>query len=250
MGSGLGWMPFDVSKGLALMAECIELSRRLGFTWAEGFGLTCDGILRTAAGDIDGAQRCFSEGLEIERRIGDEQGAGLSLGGLAQLAADRGDLEEALDLYRQSCVAFQANGDRAEEARILSEMASTHLRRGDSTLARQAFFESAQAYQDIASVRGVGLSLIGLAAANASEGRNVEALKIAAAAEVYARQDGIVNVYTEQPVGRDFIAAAGAALSAEDVTNATEVGRLLTISEALELARGPVRTPWRTAAGG
>ena len=250
MCSGLGWMPFDVSKGLALMAECIELSRRLGFTWAEGFGLTCDGILRTAAGDIDGAQRCFSEGLEIERRIGDEQGAGLSLGGLAQLAADRGDLEEALDLYRQSCVAFQANGDRAEEARILSEMASTHLRRGDSTLARQAFLESAQAYQDIASVRGVGLSLIGLAAANASEGRNVEALKIAAAAEVYARQDGIVNVYTEQPVGRDFIETAGAELSAEDVTNATEVGRLLTISEALELARGPARTPRRTTTGG
>ena len=250
MSSGLGWMPFDVSKGLALMAESIELSRRVGFTWAEGFSLTCDGILRTAAGDIDGAQRCFSEGLEIERRIGDEQGAGLSLGGLAQLAADRGDLQEALDLYRQSCVAFQANGDRAEEARILSEMASTHLRRGDSTLARQAFLESAQAYQDIASVRGVGLSLIGLAAANASEGRNVEALKIAAAAEVYARQDGIVNVYTEEPVGRDFIDAASAELSADDVTNATEVGRLLTISEALELARGPARTASRTAAGG
>ena len=146
--------------------------------------------------------------------------------------------------------SVQANGDRAEEARILSEMASTHLRRGDSTLARQAFLESAQAYQDIASVRGVGLSLIGLAAANASEGRNVEALKIAAAAEVYARQDGIVNVYTEQPVGRDFIETAGAELSAEDVTNATEVGRLLTISEALELARGPARTPRRTTTGG
>jgi predicted ATPase len=237
MGSGLGWMPFDVHRGLALMAESIELSRRLGFTWAEGFALTCDGILRTAAGDIDGAQRCFSEGLEIERRIGDEQGAGLSLGGLAQLAAERGDLDEALDLYRQSCVAFQANGDRAEEARILSEMASTHLRRRDSTLARQAFLESAQAYEDIASIRGVGLSLIGLAAANACEGRHVEALKIAAAAEVYAQQDGIVNVYTEQPVGRDLIDAARSELSPEAATNATEAGRLLAISEALDLAR-------------
>lgn len=241
MCSGLGCMPFDVPKGLALMAESIELSRRLGFTWGEGFALTCDGILRTAAGDVEAARRCFSEGLEIARRIGDEQGAGLSLGGLAQLAADRGDLDEALELYRQSCVAFQVNGDRAEEARILSEMASTHLRRGDSTLARQTFLESAQAYQDIASVRGVGLSLIGLAAANASEGRNVEALKIAAAAEVYAQQDGIVNVYTEQPVGREFIDAARAELSSEEATNAREAGRRLAIGEALELARGPAR---------
>jgi predicted ATPase len=62
MSSGLGWLPFDVARGLALMAESIELSRRLGFTWAEGFGLTCDGILRTAASDVDGAQRCFSRG--------------------------------------------------------------------------------------------------------------------------------------------------------------------------------------------
>lgn len=250
MSSGLGWLPFDVPKGLALMAECIELSRRVGFTWAEGFGLTCDGILRTAAGDTDGAQRCFSEGLEIERSLGDEQGAGLSLGGLAQLAAARGDLDEALELYRQSCVAFQVNGDRAEEARILSEMASTHLRRGDSTLARQAFLESAQAYEDIASVRGVGLSLIGLAAANASEGRHVEALQIAAAAEVYAQQDGIVNVYTEQPVGRDLIDAARSALSPEDATGATETGRLLSISEALDLARGPGHAPGRAVVDG
>jgi predicted ATPase len=250
MSWGFGLLAMDVPKGLALMGEGIELSRRLGFTWAEGFTLTLAGILHSAAGDLDAAQRSYSEGLEIQRRIGDEHGAGLSLGGLAQLAADRGDLDEALDLYRQSLAAFQANGDRAEEARILSELASTHLRHGDSTLARQAFFESARAYQDVASVRGVGLSLIGLAAADASEGRNEEALKIAAAAEVYARQEGIVNVYTEQSVGRDFIDGARAELSREDATSATEAGGRLTIKEALDLARGPARTPRRTAVDG
>ena len=250
MSWGIGLLALDIPRGLTLMAESIELSRRLGFTWAEGFALTLDGLLRTAAGDPDTAQRSCSEGLEIQRRIGDEHGAGLSLGGLAQLAVDRGDLEEALDLYQQSRAAFQANGDRAEEARILWETASTHLRHGDSTLARQAFLESAQAYQDVASVRGIGLSLIGLAAADASEGRNEEALKIAAAAEVYARQEGIVNVYTEQAVGGEFIDGARAELSREELTNATEAGRLLTIKEALDLARGPARTPTQGAVNG
>jgi predicted ATPase len=239
MSCGFALLALDVPKGLALTAESIELSRRLGFTWAEGFALTMDGIVRSAAGDFDGAQRSCSEGLEIQRRIGDEHGAGLSLGVLAQLAADRGDLDEALDLYRQSLAAFQAEGDRAEEARILWEMASTHLRHRNSTLARRAFLESAQAYQDVASVRGVGLSLIGLAAADASEGRNEEALTIAAAAEVYARQGGIVNVSPEQPLGRDLIDRARAELSREDATRATEAGRRLTIKAALDLARGP-----------
>jgi len=244
---GFALLALDVPKGLALTAESIELSRRLGFTWSEGFALTIDGILRSAAGDLDGAQRSYSEGLEIQRRIGDEHGAGLSLGGLAQQASARGDLDEALDLYRQSLAAFQAEGDRAEEARILWEMASTHLRHGDSTLARHAFLESAQAYQDVASVRGVGLSLVGLAAAAASEGRNEESLTIAGAAEVYARQEGIVNVSPEQPVGRDLIDRARAELSREDATNATEAGRRLTIKEALDLARGLARTPSRWA---
>ncbi len=247
---GFGLLASDVPKGLALLGESIELSRRLGFTWAEGFALTMDGILRSAAGDLGTAQQSFSEGLEIQRRIGDEHVAGLSSGGLARLAADRGDLDEALALYRQSHAAFQANGDRAEEARILSEIGWTQLGREDPGLARHAFFESVQAYEDVGSVRGVGLSLIGLSAADAFEGRNESAVQIAAAAEVYAREEGIVNVYTEQALGREFIDKAHAELSGEDAARATESGRQLTIKEALDLARGPARTGSAGAANG
>jgi hypothetical protein len=91
----------------------------------------------------------------------------------------------------------------------------------------------------VASVRGVGLSLIGLAATEAVEHRPERAVRIAAAAEVYAHQEGIVNVYSDVKPGREFIDKARAALSAHDVALATEVGRRLTIKEALDLARIP-----------
>ena len=133
----------------------------------------------------------------IQQRIGDEEGAGLSLGGLAGLASGRGDLAAALELYRQSLAAFEAIGDRAEEARILSEMAWTQFRHHDPALARRTFLDSVQAYADVASVRGVGLSLIGLAATEAVDGRPETAVQIASAAEVYAHQEGIVNVYSD-----------------------------------------------------
>ena len=219
--------------------ESIERSRALGFTWAEGFASTLDGILNAVAGDLDTAQTRYSQALEIQRRIGDEEGAGLSLGGLAGLASGRGDLAGALDLYRQSLAAYEAIGDRAEEARILSEMAWTHLRHDDPALARRHFLDSVQAYTDVASVRGVGLSLIGLAATEAVEHRPEKAVQIAAAAEVYAHQEGIVNVYSDETPGREFVDQARAALSADDVARATEVGRRLTIKEALDLARIP-----------
>jgi predicted ATPase/class 3 adenylate cyclase len=236
---GFGLLGFDLEAGLRRTNESIERSRALGFTWAEAFASTLDGILNAVAGDLDTAQTRYTQALGIQRRIGDEEGAGLSLGGLAGLASRRGDLTGALDLYRQSLAAYEAIGDRAEEARILSELAWAHLRQEDSTHARRYFLDSVQAYTDVASVRGVGLSLIGLAATEAVEHRPEAAIQIAAAAEVYAHQEGIVNVYSDETPGREFVDQARAALPADDVARAAEVGRRLTIKEALDLAKDP-----------
>jgi len=94
-----------------------------------------------------------------------------------------------------------------------------------------------QAHADIASVRGVGLSLVGLAAAEAAEHRPERAVQIAAAAEVYAQGEGIVVVYSDETPGRELVDQARAELSADEAARATEAGRRLTIEQALELAR-------------
>lgn len=228
----------DLEGAVRLARDAVEWSHERGLVWAEGFASTIDGIVHTVAGDVATAHARYSRGLEIQRQLSDEEGAGLSLGGLAQLAAIRGDLAESLELYRQSLAAFEAIGDRAEEARILSETAWTHLRNEDAAPARRYFLESVQAYIDLASVRGVGLSLIGLAATEAFEQRFETAVTLAAAAEIYAREEGIVNVYSDETPGREFVERAREALSADQVARATEAGRRLTIKETLDMARG------------
>ncbi len=234
---GLGLLDFDLDAALARAGESIERGRGGGLTWVEGLASTIDGILQTAAGNVEAARARYSSALAIQERLGDLEGAGLSLGGLAQLAARRGDRAQALDLYRQSLAAFEAVGDRAEEARIISEMAWTHLQHGDPALARKYFFDSIQAYGDIASVRGVGHALTGLAAAEAVEQRFETAVRIAAAAEVYAREEGIVNVYSDETPGRALVDQARAALAADDLAEATEAGSRLPIDDAVDLAR-------------
>ena len=236
----IGLIGFDLDRASRWANESIEKSRVLGFVWAEGFASTVDGILHTVAGDLEGAQARYTHALDLQRRLGDDEGAGLSLGGLAQLASIRGELAAAVDLYLQSLASFEAIGDRAEEARILSELAWTHLQQGDSPSARQAFLDSAQAYIDVASVRGVGLSLIGLAATDEVEQRPELAVQIAAAAEVYVAQEGIVNVYSDETPGREYVERARAALSSDEASRAADVGRSLTIREALDLARAAV----------
>ena len=122
-----------------------------------------------------------------------------------ELASARGDTEKAIDLYRRSLAAFEAIGDRAEEARVLSETAWTHLANHDPVFAHETFLESVRAHTDVGSVRGVGLSLIGLAATEAVEHRPEIAVQIAAAAEVYAGQEGIAVLYDEDAPGRAYL---------------------------------------------
>ena len=161
----------------------------------------------------------------------------MSLGGLAQLASASGDTAAALDLYRSALAAFEDVGDRAEEARVLGEMAWAYLADSDVARARATFFDAVQAHQDVASVRGVGLSLIGLAAAEVADGRPGNAAQIAAAAEVYAQQEGIAMVYADDNPGREYVERARAALSDAEIARTTEVGRRLSIPETLDLAR-------------
>ncbi|HLX32434.1 MAG TPA: tetratricopeptide repeat protein [Gaiellaceae bacterium] len=233
----LALMMLDPVSGLAVAREAFERGRGLGFAWGEGIGATVTGMLETVAGDDAAAAENFSHALDIQQRLGDWEGGGMSLGGLASLAVRRGDVAQALELYERSLGSFEACGDRGEEARILSEMAWTHLASGDTTLARRRFFDSVQAHTDIASMRGVGLSLVGLAAAAAVDGRYERAAQIAAAAEVLAEEEGIVVVYSDETPGRELVDQARAALSAEQLARAAEVGRGLSLADALELAR-------------
>jgi predicted ATPase len=233
----IGLLGSDLEEASKRLREGAEASRALGFAWAEGLASSFDGIVDALQGDTETAAAKSEYALAIQRRLGDQEGSGISLGTLAQLAAGRNDLAEALDLYGQALAAFEAIGDRAEEARILSEMAWTHLGTEDAAAASRYFFEAVQAYTELASIRGVGLSLIGLAAAAAADQRPEVAVRIAAAAEIYAGEEGIVNVYGDNPVGRELIDRARASLAPEDVTRATEAGRRLTIAETLELAR-------------
>jgi len=234
--SSLGLFGMDIQAALASAKAGIEQSRAQGFDWALGIGLLFDGMLHALTGDSETARARYTEALEIQQPRGDLEGAGMSLGALASLAAQSGDALGALDLYRQALSSFEGIGDRGEEARILSEMAWTYLAASDTASARRYFFESVRAHTDIASVRGVGLSLVGLGAAEAVDGRDERAAQIAAAAEMLAQEEGIVVVYSDETPGRELVERARAALAPDELARATQLGRRLTIAEVLELA--------------
>jgi predicted ATPase/class 3 adenylate cyclase len=231
------YLTVDMEQAVHWSREAIDRSRAQNYPLALGFALSFDGILNAVSGDTAMAASRYAEALAIQRRFDDKEGSGLSLGGLAQLASLSGDHGKAIKLYQESLAAFEAIGDRAEEARILSETAWTHLGLDDPTAARRFFLDSAAAYLDVGSVRGVGTSMIGLAAVETVEGRPLRAVQIAAAAEVFALEEGIMNVYSDDDPGREYVERAKAELGADDLVGATAMGRSLSVKEALDLAR-------------
>ena len=238
---GLGYLSLDIHRALEWSQAGMPRNRTEASPWALGFALTVDGILHSVAGDAAAASSRYNEALSIQRSLDDKEGSGLSLSGLAILASMSGDLPEAIDLYQRSLAAFESIGDRAEEARVLSEMAWTHLSANDPVAASNSYFESVGAYNDVGSVRGIGTSLIGLAAIAAVEGRAREAVTIAAAAEVFTVEEGVVNVYSEGVPGHDIIERAKAGVAPDDLDRAVEEGRTLSVTEALDLARAAHR---------
>ena len=234
---GIDSFTIDMEQAFKWSGEAIERSRAQNHTWALGLASTFDGILHAMSGDTAIAASRYDEALTIQRSLGDKEGSGISLGGLAQLASMSGDLSNAIGLYHQSLAAFEAIGDRAEEARILAEMAWAYLAADDPVAARRSFLDSVQAYNDVGSVRGIGTSMIGLAAIEAVQGRPMQAVQIAAAAEIFAREEGIVNVYSEDVPGHAYVERAKAELVADEVDGATDEGRSMSVKEALELAR-------------
>jgi len=233
----LFYLTVDMEQAVHWAREAIDRSRAQNYPLALGFALSFAGMVNAVSGDTATAASRYTEALSVQRRFDDKEGSGVSLGGLAQLASLGGDQGKAIKLYQESLAAFEAIGDRAEEARILNEMAWTYLGLNDPTAARRFFFESAAAYLDVGSVRGVGTSMIGLAAVETAEGRALRAVQIAAAAEVFALEEGIMNVYSDDDPGREYVERAKAQLGADDVETATGTGRSLSVKEALDLAR-------------
>ena len=231
----------NLSRGDAVAREwsqrSTEHARDLGFTWIEGFALTIDAMVCAMIGDIETATAEFEDALSLQRQLGDEEGAGMSLSGLAKIHADGGNFDSAIELYGQSLLAFEACGDRGEEARVLSEMAWTALEGDDVDLARRRFLEAVQAHTDVASVRGVGMALNGLAAVEVSEGRFERAAILAAAAEGFISQEGIAVVYAADTPGQSAIDQAWAALPTDQSARARSRGQRLSVSGALNLAR-------------
>ena len=231
---GLGKIP----EASVCVAACIQHFKEAGNNFHIGFGHSASGIMHTIKGELDDAKKSYELALSIQTKVPDLEGGGLSQGGLALLSSIHGLYNESIELYRTALDSFATIGDRAEEARILEEMAWVFLKTKNSIEARRYFLDSILAYEDVGSVRGIGIALLGIAGVESAENHPAKAIEIATAAQLFTEQEGIVNNYGEGFQGKVYIDAAKDKLSKEELEKAVASGRKLSLKATLQLASG------------
>lgn len=223
----------DFEEADRCLAMGAERCRALGWTWGEGLALAFHGLLAVAQGRTAPARERLTAAVEMLRDIGDIEGRGVALSGLALLANTEGDPETAVGLYEEARSNFATIGDRPEVARVLDEMAWCILGRGESERARALFLESLREHDSIGSPRGVGLALMGLAAAEVAEDRVERGLVVSAAADAFSEKEGVVVAYPWVFAARERLAEAIATLPEDRIARLTAEGRGLSAEETI-----------------
>jgi predicted ATPase len=226
----------DLTAARRWLEEAVHRSRALQQPWLLSISVTFLGILEMVSGELSRAAADFVEAIPIQRALGDHQGLGAALGGQAVLAVANGDPERALSLFGEALTTYHAMGDTSEEARILSEWAWQLLSMERSHEARERFAAAVRAYEEVGSVRGIGVALLGLAATHAAEGRPEQAMVIAAAAETFALQEGVVNAYTGRSPAPRYLDPCRVTLAESQLVRLEAEGRRLQVRDAVRYA--------------
>ncbi len=248
------WLAFWAGSALNLLAEvaqhhgqldhaessaneAIEVARRAGDRWNEGYAF---GTLATAAafrGDFEAARERAETALAIMRAIDQLWGAARALLGLGDLARITGQPAQARRHYSEALVIVREIGAKQEIARCLAGLGRVAIGQDDLAEARAYFGESLEISQSAGNRIGVIRGLYSFAVLATHEGDAGTAVRLAAAAAGLREAAGLAEADPGR-LGRIRQAADAAGLSTGQVTELWAEGLTLAADDAVALALG------------
>ncbi|RJQ82601.1 tetratricopeptide repeat protein [Pseudonocardiaceae bacterium YIM PH 21723] len=120
----------DYDQALVYLGEALDLNRKLGDRYGEGWTLSDIGLICRAAEDFDGAAANLRLSLEILNDVNDQQGVARVLVDLASVERSVGRLDVARELLARALDSCERDSRRREQASALVELAILDLRVG------------------------------------------------------------------------------------------------------------------------
>ena len=232
----------DIAGAHSLFEESLLVWRELGDLKAVARGLSNLAGIVKLQGDFTRALSLYAEGLSIFRGLRDPTGVGWSLNYQGDVARDQGDTATARKLYEQGLAIFREAGDRWGIARTLADLGSLAREQGDCAAAHSLYRESLKIFQELDYKRGIARILECFACSAADQRQAERSLRLAGAAAALRQNIGAPLTPVEQAKLEAALEPARQALANASGATAWLEGWAMPVEKAIEEVLAPEET--------
>jgi predicted ATPase len=190
----------DPDRGLALLGRAVELSRKWGHTYTEGWARGMIVYTLLMAGRLDEAGRSAHEAAEVARAQHSDEGLAFALIGLAYVTLRQGGLPEARANLAEAAVLARTRDAAWPCCMALIGLCSVTLAEGDQAGAG-ALLDEALHYLSGAGFIAIDALCGAIALRLAQAGERERALKVFAGVRAGAEGETGINAYMADPTG-------------------------------------------------
>ena len=232
----LGWDHRDYKRAFGYWEEAINLYRQIGSWRYLASVLSMLGLFMVMEGEVEPAQKFLEESELVYQRLNTKTGKSHLLIAYGQIALLRGDYEQARAYLLENARIGEESGSQIEYLWSRVRLGHIELRAGNITTAKDIFDETARTFQRDGSTIGIVFALEGMAGLHALVGKPEYAAHLLGWADATRAVIGTSRPFLErESIDRDT-AAIVARIGRDAFEEAYNVGRLMTVDEAVDLA--------------
>jgi|GEM_PF-6108641 len=160
--SGAGMLAYrqgDIDAAERQFTQSLAIERSIGSPASIANGLSDVGIVAAAKGDFEQARELYSESLAIKREIGDRRQIAVTLNNLGSTTMSLGDVDQAVKLLKESAALFESDGNLRDCAFPLNHLANAAIAAKQLARAREYIARSLQIRRDLSDKKGVADSV-------------------------------------------------------------------------------------------
>jgi predicted ATPase len=235
--AGLLYWQADYDGSERLYQEALEIYRDLEDLANQGWALYSISSTYQMKNDPQSALPYAREAMEIYRRSGDRRGLAIVQSDLAWIKSATEDFAGGREAFEESLRMLGEFGDTFNQATILFGLAHLESRDGNFERAVQLCLQAQDLFKEMGDMTGIGLSLLGLAQVASEAGDCPRALRLVGGAEKLREEFGGADPSSmsfQDPKERclEF-------LSSDEIDQAWEAGRAMSLDELLAFSRNP-----------
>ena len=235
----LGWLALhqgEYERARSVLEESLSLWRSRTNEPARIGSLNILGIVALYQADNARAESLFRECLAIARDRGDQVGLARAINNLSLVSIYRGDFEQAVSQAEESLRLFRELAWPEGVADSLDNLGRAALGLGDYARARELFVESLLLSRQVGDKWGIAECIEGLAGVATASAADERAARLYGAAASLQKTIDAISPPVDRAEHERRASHARQRLGDEAWTRAYEVGKALTLEQAVEVA--------------